>query len=188
MKCTFNADDVRVTRPPPTVLKTTAPSVVATGVADGGALGGTVTVVAAGTVDAKMADERMEDTLAARELDSDATLLSAGVDAVVEVVVELLACLFLARWTSLLAIIGFSEWTCSMAARSLLNTPSWNFGDSECRTEWSAAGSMASSSDEKASQLYNEDPSAGGFAGELMAPSSRVLKTRALRRPSMLLT
>jgi len=110
VKCTLNADDVRVTRPPPKVLKTTAPSLVATAVADAGVVGGTVTVVAAGTVDAKMAEERMEDTLAARELDSDATLLSAGVEAVdVEVVVELLACLFFARCTSLLAIIGFSE-------------------------------------------------------------------------------
>jgi hypothetical protein len=109
VKCTFNADDVRVTRPPPRVLKTTAPSVVATAVADGGAVGGTVTVVAAGTVDAKIAEERMEDTLAARELDSDATLLSAELEAVVDVVVELLACLFFARWTSLLAMIGFSE-------------------------------------------------------------------------------
>jgi len=109
VKCTFNADDVRVTRPPPSVLKTTAPSVVATGTADGGAVGGTVTVVAAGTVEAKMAEERMEDTLAARELDSDATLLSAELEAVVDVVVELLACLFFARWTSLLAMIGFSE-------------------------------------------------------------------------------
>ena len=116
VKCTLNAEDVNVTRPPPKVLNTTAPSVVSTAVADGGAVGGTVTVVAPGTVDAKMAEERMEDTLAARELDSDATLLSAGVEAVV--VVELLACLFFARWTSLLAMIGFSEWTCSGVAYS----------------------------------------------------------------------
>jgi len=110
VKCTFNADDVRVTRPPPIVLKTTAPSLVSTAVAERGAVGATVTVVAAGTVDAKIAEERMEDTLAARELDSDATLLSAGLEVVVDdVVVELLACLFFARCTSLLAIIGFSE-------------------------------------------------------------------------------
>jgi len=52
VKKTFNADDVKVTRPPPYVLYTTAPSVVATGVAEGGVVGGTVTVVAAGTVEA----------------------------------------------------------------------------------------------------------------------------------------
>ena len=110
MKCTLNADDVRVTRPPPNVLKTTAPSLVSTGVADGGAVGGTVTVVAAGTVEAKIAEERIEDTLAARELDSETTLLSAGVEGVTDaVVVALLSCLFFARCTSLLAMIGFSE-------------------------------------------------------------------------------
>lgn len=133
MKCTLNADDVRVTKPPPNVLNTTAPLLVSTGVAEGGVVGGTVTVVAAGTVDAKIAEERMEETLAARELDSDSALLCAGVDAVEEVVVvvELLACLFFAKCTSLLAMIGLSEWTCSMAARSLLKTPSWNLGESE---------------------------------------------------------
>lgn len=126
VKCTLNADDVRVTRPPPNVLKTTAPSLVPTGVADGGAVGASVTVVAAGTVEARIAEDRMDDTLAARELDSDATLLlSAGVEVIVdEVVVALLSCLFFARCTSLLAMIGFSEWTCSIAARSLLKTPS----------------------------------------------------------------
>lgn len=110
VKLTPTAEEVRVTTPPPSVLNTTAPSVVAMAVAEGGVVGGTVTVVAAGTVDAKMAEDRMEDTLAARELDSDSTLLCAGVDAVDEaVVVELLSCLFLARCTSLLAITGFSE-------------------------------------------------------------------------------
>jgi hypothetical protein len=125
VKLTSSADDVNVTRPPPTVLNTTAPPPVETGVADSGACGGTVTVVAAGTVDAKMADDRIDDTLAARELDSDTALLCAGVEGVIDaVVVELLVCLFFARCTSLLAMIGFSEWTCSTAARSLLNTPS----------------------------------------------------------------
>jgi len=73
-----------------------------------------------------------------------------------------------------------------MAARSLLKTPSWNFGDSECRTECSAAGSTDSSNDENASQLCNDVPSAGELAGEPRAPSSTVLKTSALRRPIML--
>jgi hypothetical protein len=99
VKWTSTADEVSVTRPPPTVLNTTAPLSVATGVAEGGAVGATVMVVAAGTVEARMADERMEETLAARELDSESALLWAGVDAVEEevVVVELLACLFFAR-------------------------------------------------------------------------------------------
>lgn len=52
VKWTLNADDVNVTNPPPKVLNTTAPSLVSTGVAEGGAVGGTVTVVAPGTVDA----------------------------------------------------------------------------------------------------------------------------------------
>jgi len=52
VKCTLKADDVRVTRPPPKVLKTTAPALVSTAVAEGGAVGGTVTVVAPGTVEA----------------------------------------------------------------------------------------------------------------------------------------
>lgn len=187
VKCTLNAEDVNVTRPPPKVLNTTAPSVVSTAVADGGAVGGTVTVVAPGTVDAKMAEERMEDTLAARELDSDAALLCAGVEGVeVAEVVELLACLFFARWTSLLAMMGLSEWTCSMAARSLLKTPSWNLGDNECRTECSAAGSTESSNEEKASQSCSDRSSAGLNDGELNAPSSRLLKTNALRRAIML--
>lgn len=74
-KLTPTADDVSVTRPPPTVLKTTAPSVVATAVAEAGAAGATVTVVAPGTVEARMAEERMEDTLAALELDCSSALL-----------------------------------------------------------------------------------------------------------------
>jgi len=125
VKWTLKADDVKVTRPPPNVLNTTAPLLVSTAVADGGVVGGTVTVVAAGTVDAKIAEERMDDTLAARELDSDAALLCAGVEGVTEAeVVELLVCLFFAKCTSLLAITGFSEGACSSAARSLLKTPS----------------------------------------------------------------
>jgi len=47
-----------------------------------------------------------------------------------EVVVVELLCLF-AILSSLLATAGFSEWTCSIAVRSLLNTPSLNFGASE---------------------------------------------------------
>jgi len=129
----------------------------------------------------------MDDTLAARELESDAALLCAGVEGVTEaLVVELLACLFFAKCTSLLAMIGLSEWTCSIAARSLLKTPSWNVGDSECSTECSAAGSTESSSDENASQLCSDRSSTGLCGGELSAPSNRLLKTNAFRRPIML--
>lgn len=56
-------------------------------------------VVAPGTVDARISEERMEDMEAASELD----------DEEVRVVVELLSCLFFARCTNLLAMTGFSE-------------------------------------------------------------------------------
>ena len=62
-------DDVNVTKPPPMVLKTTAPLVVATAVAEVGAEGATTTVVAPGTVDARMAEDKTEEILAATELD-----------------------------------------------------------------------------------------------------------------------
>jgi len=130
----------------------------------------------------------MDDTLAARELESDAALLCAGVEGVTEaLVVELLSCLFFAKCTSLLAMMGLSEWTCSIAARSLLKTPSWNLGDSECSTECSVAGSTESSNDENASQLCRDLSCAGpSCAGVLRAPSNRLLKTNAFRRPIML--
>lgn len=129
----------------------------------------------------------MEDTLAARELDSAIALLCAGVEGVTEAeVVVLLVCLLCAKCTSLLAMIGFSEWTCSMAARSLLKTPSWNFGDSACRTECRADGSTASSNDENASQLINELSSVDFLSVDPKAPSSRELKTNALRKPIIL--
>ena len=187
MKRTPTAEDVKVTNPPPNVLKTTAPSVVSTAVAEAGAAGATVTVVAAGTVEAKMAEERMEETLAALELDAASALLWAGVEAVDEVVVvELLSCLFFARCTSLLAMTGFSEWTCSIAARSLLNTPSWNLGDSECKTECRAAGSTVSSRTWKASQLTNDLSSSSVCLGEPKEPKSKLLKTSALQKPTMM--
>jgi len=110
---TPTAEDVRVTMPPPNVLKTIAPFVVATAVAEAGVEGATVIVVAPGTVEARTSEERIEEIEAACELDCDSAELSAGVEAVelgvVEVTVELLACLFFARCTSLLAMTGFSE-------------------------------------------------------------------------------
>lgn len=189
MNETSTAEDVRVTNPPPYVLKTTAPSVVATGVASGGVVGGTVTVVAPGTVEARMAEERMDETTAARELDSCWALLCAGVEAVEEeVVVALLSCLFRARCTSLLAMTGFSEWTCSMAARSLLNTPSWNLGDKACRTECRAAGLTLLRRDWNESQLTRASSSFGvcEWASEPNVLSNKVVKTNALLRPIMM--
>lgn len=84
-----------------------------------------------------MALLRAELTDSARELDADSELeraeLWAGVlgVGVVEVVVALLPLCLFAMCTSLDAIRGFSEWTCSIADRSLLKTPSLNLGDSE---------------------------------------------------------
>jgi hypothetical protein len=130
---------VSVTRPPPNVLNITAPLLVATGVAEFGVVGATRMVVGGGTVDAYMALLNAELTEAALELDSDIELDSAelcagvlGVGVVLVVVALELLCL-LAIWTSLEAIRGLSEWTCSMAERSLLKTPSLNFGAREWR-------------------------------------------------------
>lgn len=67
--------------------------------AEAGVDGGTVIVVAPGTVEARISEERMDDMEAASELDDEEVL----------VVVELVACLFFARWTNLLAMMGFSE-------------------------------------------------------------------------------
>jgi len=69
VKETPMAEEVNVTRPPPKVLKMTAPFEVETSVAEAGVEGATITVVAAGTVSAKMAEDSMEETLAALELD-----------------------------------------------------------------------------------------------------------------------
>jgi NAD(P)H-dependent flavin oxidoreductase YrpB (nitropropane dioxygenase family) len=68
---------------------------------------------------------------AALEDVADVVVEEAAWEVVVVVVVEVeLLCLF-AILSSLLATAGFSEWTCSIAVRSLLNTPSLNFGASE---------------------------------------------------------
>ena len=169
----------------------TAPSVVATAEADEGVVGATRMDVGEGTVDAKMALDRAEETDAALELDADSELDTAelcagvlGVSVVLAVEFEPL-CLF-AMWTSLDAIIGFSEWTCSRAERSLLNTPSLNLGERECRAWWIASPSMESRSALNSSQSII---AAADFVclmeGEEHAARKRVLSTSTLCRPTM---
>lgn len=195
VKLTPSELEVSVTRPPPYVLNITAPLVVATGVAEFGVVGATRMVVGAGTVDAWMALLNTELTEAALELDSDAELacaelcagvLGVGVGVVLEVVALELLCL-LAIWTSLEAMKGFSEWTCSMAERSLLKTPSLNLGASECR-----AWCMASLSMESRSALNSSQSIAAALlfrvcwlAGDEKTQRKRVPSTRAFRRPNM---
>jgi hypothetical protein len=192
VKLTPSALEVKVTSPPPYVLNITAFLVVAMAVADSGVVGPTRIVVGLGTVEAWMALLRAELTEAALELDSDCELeraeLCAGVlgVGVVEVVVALLPLCLLAIWTSLDATRGFSEWTCSMADRSLLKTPSLNLGDSECRAWWIASESMESRSLLNSSQSIMAPSCFDCFvAGDEKALRKRVLSTRAFRRPNM---
>ena len=105
----MTVDEATVTSPPPELLNTTLPLVVATGVAPLGVVGATTCDVG-GSLE-------------------DAVIFEAA-----EVVVLLLPPRF-ANLIRLLASAGFSEWRCSMAERSLLNTPSWNLGEMKCRTE-----------------------------------------------------
>ena len=181
-----------MTSPPPYVLKTTAPLDVAIGVADGGVVGATRIVVGAGTVDAWIALDNADDTDDALELDADSELDSAelcegvlGVG-VVLVVVALEPLCLLAIWTSFDAIMGFSEWTCSRAERSLLKTPSLNLGESECKAWWMAPSSMVS---RRALNWSQSNTAALWFfclmAGEEKAARKRVLSTRAFCGPSM---
>lgn len=139
VKRTLTAEEVSVTTPPPTVLYTTAPDPVEIGVADSGLVGATSTEVGDGRVVAVISEDSAEEmaelTDAATELDCSAELDSSGVVAEEVVVVTVLfdPCL-LAICTSLLAITGFSECTCSIAVRSLLKMPSLNLGDNACNT------------------------------------------------------
>lgn len=92
-------EEETVTRPPPELLKTTAPLLVSMGVADAGVVGGTTIVVGGGTEEVG-------------EVAGDS-----------EVGTVPLFCRF-AIWMSRVASGGFSECTCSIALRSLLKTPS----------------------------------------------------------------
>src|SRR5438045_5247768 len=113
-------DEATVTSPPPELLYTTAPVWVATAVAPLGVVGARATLVGGGTVDAVKADDA-----AANALETAALLAAAGrlLDLVVVVLLWRLA-----RDRRLVASSGFSEWTCSSALRSLLNTPCLNLG------------------------------------------------------------
>jgi hypothetical protein len=140
-----------------------------------------------------MALLRAELTEAARELDSETALDEAelcagvlGVGVVLAVVVLEPLCR-LAIWTSLEAMKGFSEWTCSMAERSLLKTPSLNLGARECR-----AWCIASLSRDSRSELnsFQSTIATSVFrvclvAGDERTARKRVLSTSAFRRPNM---
>ena len=159
VKLTPSLEEVRVTRPPPYVLKMTALCVVAIGVADLGVVGATRMLVGEGTEDAKMALLNAELTDAALELDADSELESAelcagvlGLGEVMVVVAFAADCRF-AIWTSWEAICGFSEWTCSIAERSLLKMPSLNLGARACSAWWIALLSSESRSALNSSQL-----------------------------------
>lgn len=119
------------------------------------------------------ADDRL---LAAADklLCTAAILLDAG--EVVVVVVVLVA--RLARAKRLVASGGFSEWTCSMALRSLLKTPCLNLGANLCRIEWIELSSTLSTNLWNRSQSATE--SAGCWVGFAHA-ARRVLSTRASR-------
>ena len=117
---TPTADEVLVTTPPPSVLKTTPPGTVETATSPGFVEGATSIVVGLGTVEAVIWDATASDTVAATgstlvELGATAPPPAAVVPAA-SVVVPFV-CRF-AIYTSLLAITGFVECTCSIAARS----------------------------------------------------------------------
>lgn len=84
VKLTCSAELVTVTRPPPIVLNTTSPGLVATGVADAGVLGATRTVVAAGTVLAAMSEDRALEMDEAEDAEADTALTVVDDAAVVE--------------------------------------------------------------------------------------------------------
>lgn len=119
------------------------------------------------------ADDRLlatEDKL----LSTEAMLLDAGEARVVVV----LLCRF-ARERRLVASGGFSEWTCSIALRSLLKTPCLNLGANLWRMEWMELSSTLSTN------LWNKSQSATeseycvvGFPRDVR---SSVLSTRACR-------
>jgi hypothetical protein len=115
------------------------------------------------------ADDRL---LAAddRLLSTEAILLDAG-EAVVVVVVVLVW--RLARANRLVASGGFSEWTCSIALRSLLKTPCLNFGANLCRIEWMELSSTLSTN------LWNRSQSATASAGCCLGFAPQAVRTRA---------
>jgi hypothetical protein len=81
--------------------------------------------------------------------------------------------------TRLLASRGFSEWTCSMALRSLLKMPCWNFGLRAWRMEWIRVSSRVSRSRWKTSQLAEEsDLEVRVGAGEVRTGRRRLMRTR----------
>ena len=110
-----------------------------------------------------------------RLLSTEAMLLDAGETGVVVVLVWRFA-----RANRLVASGGFSEWTCSIALRSLLKTPCWNLGASLWRMEWMELSSTFSTN------LWNRSQSAmesvgGSGVGLASAVRSRLLSTRACR-------
>ena len=227
-----------MTRPPPDLLKMTAPGMVEIGVAETGVVGARAKRVGAGLVEAVYAEEAAssllreasalvkdaclllaeaasllcaddtelawvvptllladarllaaddklvlaEDRLACTEerlLSTDAMLLEAGETVVV---VALLA--LFASSTRLVAKGGFSEWTCSMALRSLLKTPCLNLGASECRIACIESSSMFSISWWKRSQSVIVDSECGGV-GEARADVRRRMLSTTCRRNIM---
>ena len=177
MKETPTADDVLVTTPPPTELKTTAPLTVAIAVSPGAVDGAIRMVVGAGTVDARIKDETASETVAA----TVATVLGVVTEAAVVVP---LVCLF-AIYTSLLARTGFVECTCSIAALSLLKTPSRNLGDRLCSTECRTLLSIESMMDDSLPQSTNESSLWCGAANTETAMNANNVSNRC--SPSMLM-
>src|SRR5271170_6521774 len=79
----------------------------------------------------------------------------------------------------LLASRGFSEWICSMALRSVLKTPCWNFGLRAWRIEWMLVSSRVSRSRSNTSQLAEEsDLEVRVAAGEVRTGGRRRLIKR----------
>jgi hypothetical protein len=82
-----------------------------------------------------------------------------------------------ARDRRLVASGGFSEWTCSIALRSLLKTPCLNLGANLWRIEWMELSSTLSTNLWNRSQSATE--SQGGGVGFPRDVRSRVPSTRA---------
>jgi hypothetical protein len=118
------------------------------------------------------ADDRL---LAAddRLLCTEAILFDAG-EVVVVVAVAFVLVWRLARANRLVASGGFSEWTCSIALRSLLKTPCLNLGANWCRIEWMELSSTLSTS------LWNRSQSAMASAGCCLGFAPQAVRTRAL--------
>ena len=126
-----------------------------------------------------LADDRLACT-DDRLLSTEAILLEAG-DFVV--VVALLA--LFASSTRLVANGGSSEWTCSIALRSLLKTPCLNFGASECRIACIELSSTFSINWWKRSQSVIVDSDCGGVGEARADVRSSVLSTTCRRNIMM---